>query len=515
MAKKLESNYDRNIFEQLYEALESVEKLQGEMRELKESHKKSLAELKGYEKARKEVTELRREIYIQNESHKKTVKELKETIKQQAAEIEQLKEENEALRGMVSKNSSNSSKPPSSDGYNKIQNSREPTGKKPGGQVGHKGHMPKLYEKPTKIIEIKAKKCECGGDVRYIEGKYAKKQFVDIEIKTNITEYREYKGVCDCCGSRVENHAPMRDIITYGDSLKSFVNMLSIEGNVSVNRIGQMLTEITGGLIKLSEGTICKWNRDLSKLLVPTIETIKEKLFVSPVLHKDETGIWVDKKLNWFHVLSNDKYSLYYADKKRGKDADTEAGLLPAFKGVLVHDNFKTLYHFTCTHAECNAHILRYLKGAVESKKRRWAKDMIEFLLKAKTTVEEKILSEAEILDYHRLYDEILDSGQLEYARSEKPNYRGEDATLWRRLKEYKTQHLLFLSDRTVPFDNNQAERDLRMVKAKTKISGCFRSIDGDSVFAVLKSYTSTLRKNGLNIFAALVSAWRAKPVLF
>jgi len=505
MPKKLECNYDRNIYTQLEETLEIVEKLRSEMAEMKATH--------------------RREIYLLNEKHEKTAKsqkaaqateivELKGIIKAQAAEIDQLKAANAALREIINKNSGNSSKPPSSDGFKKIHNSRVKTGKSPGGQIGHKGNPPKYFTNPTKIIEVKMKNCRCGGKIHYSEESYTKKQLAELEIKTNVLEYREYTGVCECCGRSVMNRSPLRDRITYGNKLKSFINMLSVEGNISINRLRQILFEISGGLLRLSEGTICKWNKDLSKLLTPSIQTIKEKLLVSPVLHKDETGIWVDTKLNWLHVLSNDKYTLYYSEKRRGKDADTEAGVLPAYKGVLVHDNLKSLYHFTCTHAECNAHILRYLKGIVESKERKWAKDMIDFLLKAKTAAQTD-LSPDEILEFHNLYDEILDNGRLEFSRDKKSDRYADDVKLLHRLKEYKTQHLLFLSDRTVPFDNNQAERDLRMIKAKIKISGCFRSLDGDGVFAVIKSYTSSLRKNGLNIFEALVSAWTAQPVLF
>jgi len=506
MPKKLECNYDRNIYTQLEETLEIVEKLRSELAEMKATH--------------------RREMYLQNEKHEKAIKSLKATqsaetrelkgiIKEQATEITKLKEENAALKEIINKNSGNSSKPPSSDGFKKIYNSRKPTGKKVGGQAGHKGHQVKYFADPTKIIDKKAKKCRCGGRVDYSCESYKRKQLADIEIKTNVIEYREHTGVCDCCGRSVANRSPLRDSITYGNRLKSFINMLSVEGNISINRIGQMITEITNGVLKLSEGTICKWNKDLSKLLAPSIQTIKEKLLVSPVLHKDETGVWVDTKLNWLHVLSNDRYTLYYSEPRRGKDADIEAGVLPAFKGVLVHDNLKSLYHFKCTHAECNAHILRYLKGVAEISSRRWSQMMIDFLLRAKTAAKENNLTPHEIRQYQRQYDEILEYGSLEFLRDEQPDYHGEDMKLLRRLKEYKTQHLLFLSDRAVPFDNNQAERDLRMIKAKTKISGCFRSSDGDSVFATIKSYTSSLRKNSLNIFHALCAAWRANPVLF
>ena len=140
---------------------------------------------------------------------------------------------------------------------------------------------------------------------------------------------------------------------------------------------------------------------------------------------------------------------------------------------------------------------------------------MVEFLLYAKKTAENIPLRPPGMAEMHRFYDEILELRQLELARDEPPGYSGGDAKLLRRLGRYREQHLLFLSDKTVPFDNNQAGCDLRMIKAKTKISGCFRSHDGDSVFAVIKSYTSSLRKNALNIFGSIVSAWGAKPVLF
>jgi len=532
MPKKLEVNYDRNIYTQLEETLVLVEKYREEITALKSAHRHEIYLVNdAHRKTMKEMKKsheqkLSRETYLLSESHsqrvqeistpyKREILELKEIIKVQASEIARLKEENAALKNIVSRNSGNSSKPPSSDVFKKIQNSRKPTGKKSGGQRGHKGHQPKFYVNPNEVIEMKAKKCRCGGKAWYTEGAYKRKQLVDIEITTKVIEYREHTGFCSCCGCTLVNGSPLKGSITYGNNVKSFSNILSVEGNVSVNRICQLLSELSGGQIHLSEGTVCKWNKDLSQLLAPSIQKIKEKLLTSPVLHKDETCIRTDKKTNWLHVLSNDKYTLYYPDKKRGKDADIEAGVLPAFGGVLVHDHLRSLYHFKCAHAECNAHILCYLKGVVEANSRRWANDMIEFLLYAKQTAENSALNPADIDELHRLYDDILEFGQAEFARNEKPDYNGDDLKLFRRLKEYKTQHLLFLSDRNVPFDNNQAERDLRMIKAKTKISGCFRSADGDSIFAAIKSYTSSLRKNNLNIFDGIMNAWSKNPVSF
>jgi transposase len=217
-------------------------------------------------------------------------------------------------------------------------------------------------------------------------------------------------------------------------------------------------------------------------------------------------------------VLSNEFYTLFFSHKKRGNDADKEINILPIFGGILVHDHLKGLYSFTCGHAECNAHILRYLKSVAETQKRAWAIAMIEFLVNANNMVKEhkasnhKALDAGVLAEYQARYDEILEQGRLEFFQCEKMDYNGEDMKLLRRLKKYKCEHLRFLSDFQVPFDNNLAERDLRMIKSKTKVSGCFRGSEGGIVFANIKSYTSTLRKNSQNIFEGIKNAFLGKP---
>jgi transposase len=316
----------------------------------------------------------------------------------------------------------------------------------------------------------------------------------------------------------VNNELPVNNLITYGERLKAFSAMLSCEGLVSINRIKAMLFEVTNGIIDLSEGTIAKWNKDLSVCLSPFIAEIKEKLLVQPVLHKDETGIRVANSQHWLHVLSNGLYTLYFSHKKRGNEADKAIDILPTYSGVLVHDHWKGLYSFTCEHAECNAHILRYLKSAAENCKRAWAVAMIAFLVHANNMVKEHKANNRTALDadalaeYQARYDEILEQGRVEFFAGDKLDYNSEDMKLLRRLKEYKQQHLRFLSDFQVPFDNNLAERDLRMIKSKTKVSGCFRGSEGGSVFATIKSYTSTLRKNSQNIFEGLKNAFIGVP---
>jgi len=482
----LGANYGRGLFKQLQETIEQVEKLTAEIREIKSAHQVETAGLKA------EIESLRKENTA-------------------------LKTENQKLKAIINKDSSNSSKPPSSDAFKKIFNSREKSGRKPGGQTGHPGSVPVLFENPANIINHKRERCGCGGTVAYGQ-EYQAKQIVELEIRAKVTEHRSYTGVCRRCNATVKNDMPLQDTITYGETVKAFVAMLSSEGLVSISRIKAMLFEITGGAIALSEGTIAKWNKELSGKLASFIKEIKEKLLVQPVLRKDETGIRIANSLQWLHVLSNEVYTLYFSNKKRGNEADKEAGILPEYSGVLVHDHLKGLYSFTCEHAECNAHVLRYLKSAWETNKCVWAAAMIEFLTHTNNIVKEHkargipALDDTALAEYHARYDEILEQGRLEFFQGGKKDYNSEDMKLLRRLKEYKREHLRFLSDFQVPFDNNLAERDLRMIKSKTKVSGCFRGNEGGTVFANIKSYTSTLRKNSRNIFNGLKAAFLGVP---
>jgi transposase-like protein len=290
--------------------------------------------------------------------------------------------------------------------------------------------------------------------------------------------------------------------------------MLMTEGCVSIGRTGLLIKELTDGAIDISDGTLVNWINELKSEFDEPIAQIKRNLAVSAVNHKDETGIRVDNGMQWLHVLSNEDNTYYHANTKRGSEADEAMGILPIYKNVLVHDHLKGLYRYGCEHVECNAHILRYLKAAHETQKRKWAKAMAELLTFAhretKSHGKKEALSAERQAHYDNWYDTIIAQGEAEFRADPDPNrdYNGDDMKLLRRLKEYKAQHLLFLTRAEIPFDNNLAERDLRMIKAKTKISGCFRSLSGCQNFAAIKSVTSTLKKRGLNIFNALKSAF-------
>jgi len=266
-----------------------------------------------------------------------------------------------------------------------------------------------------------------------------------------------------------------------------------------------LVYELTGK-INVSEGTIVRWHNELKRKIEPFLDRIKHEIAASSVNHKDETGVRVNGKIHWLHVLSNRQFTLYFSHQKRGKEADNEMGILEDYGGTLVHDHFKPLYKFKCKHAECNAHILRYLKGVIENQKHEWAKEMMDLLVELHHQKKngEKIDADSAFAKYEAI---------LKKARSIYYNQpSGEDYNLWKRMGEYKEEHLRFICDAEVPFDNNQAERDLRMIKAKSKISGCFRSDEGAKAFANAKSYTSTMRKNGKNIYVALLAAFIDHP---
>lgn len=446
----------------------------------------------------------------------------KKEITQLNSKITALETENQKLKDIINKDSGNSSKPPSSDGFKKIQNSREKSDKKAGGQKGHTGNTLKLFENPTKIIEYKKTVCHCGSHNIVYDVKYKAKQFVDFEIKANIVEHRSFTGICNDCKAVITNELPLTNNVTYGNTIKSFSLLLSSEGIVSIGRITGMISELTNNVINLSDGTIVNWLGELGGKLNTSINKIKDDIMLCPVNHKDETGFRINNKMQWLHVLSNKDTTLYFSHMKRGNIADKSINILPSYSGVLVHDHLKGLYNFTCEHAECNAHILRYLKAAIESKNRNWAKEMIEFLVNANNEIKElKSVSvlgfdKDSIQNYINRYDGILENGQDEFKNdhSKTKNYNGDDMKLLRRMKEYKTEHLRFITDFNVPFDNNLAERDLRMIKAKSKISGCFRSDKGSKNFADIKSYTSTLKKRNKNIFQGISVAFLGEPTI-
>ena len=248
-------------------------------------------------------------------------------------------------------------------------------------------------------------------------------------------------------------------------------------------------------------------------------------------MHTDESGVRVKGKLHWLHVAATEQLTDYTVHAQRGQTAMDEAGILPDFKGRAMHDHWKPYFGYEdCTHALCNAHHLRELQFIEKQYGQRWAARMVDLLLEIKKAVEKTQENGAEALPagsemaFEQRYNEILNDGYLINPRplpptGKKPKKRGRPAqtpplNLLDRLRDFKPQTLAFMHDFRVPFDNNLAERDVRMIKVKQKVSGGFRTLDGAQDFAQIRGYLSTARKNAVNVFGAIRDAFFGKPFI-
>jgi transposase/regulator of replication initiation timing len=447
---------------------------------------------------------------------------LYEKIKDLSEEVRKLKEENERLRNILSTDSSNSSKSPSSDMIRKvvIKNNRKQSGKKRGGQKGHKGTTLELSEKPDTIIRHKVSKCKhCGKSLKRTKPKkLERRQIYDIpepriQVEEHISEVKE----CPCCGKISKGEFPksVSNIVQYGKNIQGIIIYLTNEQTLPYKRTADAIRTIYSH--EISEGTIDNMISRYSKLLEKPVSMIKESMKTLSLLHADETGMYIDKRLCWLNVTSGKELTYYECHEKRGKEAMDSIGILPEFKGTLVHDGFKSYWQYNnFTHSLCNAHHLRELKYVYEEEGQSWASNMIELFLEIKDEVEESkerlknSLEEDKIFKYDLRYNQLLRKGyrQLKYSKQKYKIKKNKSRNLLERFKKYKKETLRFMYDFNVPFDNNLAERDIRMMKLKQKISGCFRSINGGIYFCRIKSYISSVKKQKLNVMESIKSIY-------
>ena len=404
------------------------------------------------------------------------------------------------LAGRLKLNSSNSSKPPSMDPNRKRKS--ENSGKKPGGQKGHKGSRLEKVANPDiiKILEVDKNTLPPG---KYQEKGFECRQVVNIEIKKVVTEYRA-QILEDAKGKKYIAPFPqgVNSDIQYGNSIKAHSVYLSQFQLLPYNRIAEYFD---GQGIFLSSGSIFNFNQEASELLKNFDEIAKKHLSNSAVLHSDETGININGKRKWLHLASNPLWTYYYPHGKRGSEAMDAIGILPNFSGVLCHDHWKPYYKYKCFHALCNAHHLRELERVIEIDKHKWAQQMQDLLVQANEEVTKSggSLSFERSEEYRKKYRQILKDGDIESPLPLRVDQkRGKikktfSRNLLERLREYEGDTLRFMENPLVPFTNNLGENDLRMTKVQQKISGCFRSTEGAYFFCRTRSYLSTCRKHG------------------
>ncbi|WP_158453641.1 IS66 family transposase [Paenibacillus beijingensis] len=456
-------------------------------------------------------------------------RQLTQLVEKQAKRIEQLEKRVHELERQLGQNSKNSSKPPSSDGLRKPVNLRQSGGKK-GALKGHDGHTLRFAEQPDEIVVHRLTSCaQCSASLIHLESvAYEKRQVFDLPPPSvKVTEHRAEKKCCAACGllQRASFHEEVSAPTQYGRGFVAWTTYLHAYQMLPLERIAQLFEDLTG--YRPSQATLLSSLQTMHQALEQPEQTIRTELFRKPVVHADETGFRVGEQTQWMHTVSDADWTLLGVYSKRGSQAMDELGFFPFYCGGVVHDclpapYFKDHYHFG--HALCNARLLRECRGITEHDGQDWSSRMAELLqeswqLAQTSRKDQSPLSEEVIRAIRDYYDDILAEGENEWETDvvrAKSGARGRKrkskaANLGARMTLHKEVILRFLWDAHIPFDNNQAERDLRMVKVKQKVSGSFRTASGAKIFARMRGVISTLIKQHRPVLSSLLCALRGQ----
>lgn len=448
------------------------------------------------------------------------------------AENATLRAENAAMQARLNLTSHNSSKPPSSDppgGKPNPKSQRTPSGRKPGGQPGHPGHTLRLVENPDEVQVHAPDHCQrCGRGLADVAAvRQERRQVVDLPpVRVHVVEHQVESKCCPGCGVVTTGAFPegVTAPAQYGPGVATVGVYLNQEQLVPLERSCQTLEDLFG--CPIAEGTLERLVGECHERLAEAEAAIKRGVAEAGVGHFDETGVNIGGKTRWLHVASTPGLTFYAAHPKRGWDALEAIGVLPTFLGRAVHDGWKSYWQYgQCRHALCNAHHLRELTFVEEELGQPWAGDMKAVLRESKEAVDEARGRGAAALPpevaegFRRRYTAVLEKGHAANpppaptGKRGRPK-RGKAGSLVDRLGMHQEAVLAFMEDFRVHFDNNQAERDLRMVKVRQKVSGCFRTPTGAEQFCRIRGYVSTLRKQGMSVLSGLSRAVLGDPLL-
>jgi transposase len=438
----------------------------------------------------------------------------------------------EELEKRLNMNSSNSSKPPTSDGLKRKTKSlrRKNTGRKPGGQPGHTGQTLQQSPAPDITHSIALDLCpDCGSDLRDEPvASEEKRQIFDLPpIAMEVSEHRAECKWCPRCAKWVTAPFPaeVSAPVQYGHGMQSVMSYLNIGQLLPCERTADVCQDLFGH--RPSAGSVVRAVARCAEKVAPAVDRIAGVLREANQLHADETGVRCAGHTEWIHVASNATHTLYNHSPKRGREGFEAGGVLPDYRGNLITDfwsSYDTLEQ--CDHSRCNAHLLRELTSFSEDG-RRWAEGLIAALLALKQAAddarqrERARIAPATLKPLVADYDRWIAKGLKAHPKLGKETGKGgrakqsKEHNLLSRMNEKRDEVLRFAHDLNVPFDNNQAERDLRMIKVQQKVSGCFRSDRGARIFCTIRSYLSTARKHGINLMSSIKSAFAGQPVDF
>jgi transposase len=436
------------------------------------------------------------------------------------------------LKSLVSKNSRNSHKPPSSDGYTKPspKSLREKSGRPSGGQDGHEGKTLAKAANPDRTVVHRLRRCPCGCGAslrRRPVLRHDSRQVFDLPPqKLIVTEHRVEVKICPVTGREVSASFPegVAAPTQYSPRFNAWLVYLRVQQMIPLDRITQMAADLFGASV--SQATVQNAVAAAFRALEGFEARVADLLADASVVHADETGLRVAGKLHWLHVAGTKLLTWYGLSRKRGTEAIQHFAVLPRFTGRLIHDCLAAYFQLHCRHGLCNAHLLRELVFLSEVQKQVWAKTMFFLLRRMHRAVQSQKERAGpsvavQLAAWTAKFQAVLRQGFAENPIHSPPGPKrrgrpkhSKAQNLLLRLREHETAVLASLHDSRVPFTNNQAERDLRMMKVQQKISGAFRTFHGAQMFARIRAYLSTARKNNRNVFQDIVTAVSGSPFI-
>jgi transposase len=443
------------------------------------------------------------------------------------AEIGRLRARVAELEARLNMSSRNSGKPPSSDGLGKPapKSLRKKTGRKPGGQPGHPGTTLRQVADPDEIV-VHEPGCCTGCRADGLAGRRVRterRQVFDLPPGVvTVTEHQLVTRQC-ACGATSTGSAPERVTapVQYGPRVLALIVYLYVGQFLSKARTAQAMAELFD--LPVSAGTVAAATARAAADLDGFLTSVREQLSAAPVANFDETGLRVEGRLHWLHSASTGKFSLLHVHRRRGREAMLHGGVLDAFTGVAVHDAWAPYDTFTAArHVLCGAHLLRELQAVRDTAPAGdptgwcWAQQVTDSLLTIKAAAEDAHAAghqpgRALLAEHTR---RIHDAATIAAADAAPDKLAAKHRALARRIRDRPSAYLAFATDPTIPFDNNAAEREIRMVKIRQKVSGCLRTLRGAQDFAAIRSYTATTRKHDVGLFDALTQLASGTPWL-